>query len=37
MGFVQRDLPISKIFVVTLLRITKKEGIVHHEPPQSNL
>ena len=22
-----------KIFVVTLLRITKKEGIVHHEPP----
>lgn len=24
-----------KIFVVTLLRITKKEGIVHHEPPQT--
>ena len=23
-----------KIFVVTLLRITKKEGIVHHEPPK---
>ena len=22
-----------KIFFVTLLRITKKEGIVHHEPP----
>ena len=22
-----------KIFVVTLLRITKKEGIVHYEPP----